>query len=165
MQEYLEADQSCGEMTSSERLQSDDVALVVILKMCTRVTTLDLDVNDHCPTRPDAFLRSQTNAFLKMQLELGHVPARSSSITMLLVPTILPLLHTLTLYNDDEFYYQGAGHKLSPYSHFLLLPHLAVFRCPGLRLGSLEGDMELKAWKSYRATDIRRYDFLPYRQQ
>jgi hypothetical protein len=44
MRYYLESQAGCSAMTSQEMLLSQDVALVIILKLCTRLTTLDLEV-------------------------------------------------------------------------------------------------------------------------
>jgi hypothetical protein len=156
MRWYLEADEGCSGMTSSERLLSDDVALVIILKLCNRLTTLDLDLAKHSASYTNSFLTSQANTFLKIQLERRHTTSGRSPSESSVQP-ILPLLHTLTLHVGSNCFNSGNTY-LSQWAHFLLFPRLTTLKCHRLTFGSFDNDLDWQAWlRLYRPADIRQF--------
>jgi hypothetical protein len=117
MRDFLENEPGCSAMTSHEMLLSYDVALVIILKMCTRLTMLNLDVGH--------FHETQTNTFTRSNLEL-HYRLVGLNIATGLQNSILPLLHTLTLVDNIGNDYNPMF-CVSCCTQFLLCPRLTTF--------------------------------------
>jgi hypothetical protein len=133
MRSYLETDPFCCGISDS-MLASQDVALMMLLKLCTSLKTLDLDLWTHDPRTAT---ETQTSKFLQRQA--GRV---------------LPRLCKLTLHKELE-----EGFDTKPcfwqFAHLLLLPQLRVFTGRQLDFGRCQEAIWRTWLRQNASTNIR----------